>query len=316
MSPAMPPVAEPPTFAIPTMMKYKIPKETEFNHSYEMPQKSEMWHLQPKPQDRNVCSKTQGRNHHDSQVPKLWKETSRLEHIMPREERANESCNGKNSTTKDNRSTSEHIRVWVNSDRKQSTLTHSAPTVMGILPCTSPIRLQDKIEDTRTKSVHAGNHDKSVDSTTAAQELYSIKSTEHSSIGGEHHIAWDTATPSCDYPTEYTPACQSTRSIHRRTNKTDDHHYAKTLMSKDKQFRLPGYQQYSVPKGPNSHGSMILVGATIPSSEVEPVHCGDGSGMINSVLCNKIDYQGSGSDIKNGLLRALNLNIDVFHKKT
>ncbi|KAG7177246.1 hypothetical protein Hamer_G000516 [Homarus americanus] len=37
-----------------------------------------MWHLQPKPQ---------GRNHHDSEVPKLWKETSRLEHIMPREER-------------------------------------------------------------------------------------------------------------------------------------------------------------------------------------------------------------------------------------
>ncbi|KAG7166424.1 hypothetical protein Hamer_G005523 [Homarus americanus] len=47
-------------------------------------------------------------------------------------------------------------------------------------------------------------------------------------------------------------------------------------MSKDKQFRLPRYQQYSVPKGPNSHGSMILVRATIPSSEVEPVHCGDG----------------------------------------
>ncbi|KAG7172022.1 RNA-directed DNA polymerase from mobile element jockey-like 10, partial [Homarus americanus] len=49
-----------------------------------------------------------------------------------------------------------------------------------------------------------------------------------------------------------------------------------TLMSKDKHFRLPGYQQYSVLKGPNSHGSMILVRATIPSSEVEPVHCGDG----------------------------------------
>ncbi|KAG7175947.1 hypothetical protein Hamer_G025876, partial [Homarus americanus] len=49
-----------------------------------------------------------------------------------------------------------------------------------------------------------------------------------------------------------------------------------TLMSKHKQFRLPGYQRYSVPKGPNSHGNMILVRATIPSSEVEPVHCGDG----------------------------------------
>ncbi|KAG7157184.1 putative Endonuclease-reverse transcriptase-containing protein 4 [Homarus americanus] len=41
-------------------------------------------------------------------------------------------------------------------------------------------------------------------------------------------------------------------------------------MSKDAQFRLP------VPKRPNAHGSMILVRATIPSSEVEPVHCGDG----------------------------------------
>ncbi|KAG7174763.1 hypothetical protein Hamer_G018078 [Homarus americanus] len=46
-----------------------------------------------------------------------------------------------------------------------------------------------------------------------------------------------------------------------------------TMTSKNKQFRLPGYQQYSVPKGPNSHGSMILVRATIPSSEVEPVYC-------------------------------------------
>ncbi|KAG7160464.1 hypothetical protein Hamer_G001723 [Homarus americanus] len=48
------------------------------------------------------------------------------------------------------------------------------------------------------------------------------------------------------------------------------------MKSNDKQLRLPGYQQYSVPKGPNSHGSMILVRATIPSSEVKPVHCGDG----------------------------------------
>ncbi|KAG7174195.1 RNA-directed DNA polymerase from mobile element jockey-like 41, partial [Homarus americanus] len=48
------------------------------------------------------------------------------------------------------------------------------------------------------------------------------------------------------------------------------------LVSKDKQFRLPGYQQYSIPKGPNSRGSMILVRATIPSTEVEPVHCRDG----------------------------------------
>ncbi|KAG7173592.1 putative pol-like 37, partial [Homarus americanus] len=49
-----------------------------------------------------------------------------------------------------------------------------------------------------------------------------------------------------------------------------------TLMSWDKQFRLPEHQQYSVPKGPNSHGNMILDRATIPSSEVEPAHYGDG----------------------------------------
>ncbi|KAG7175455.1 hypothetical protein Hamer_G026208 [Homarus americanus] len=47
-------------------------------------------------------------------------------------------------------------------------------------------------------------------------------------------------------------------------------------MSKDKQFRLNEYQQYLVPKGRNSHGSMILVRATIPNSDVEPVHCRDG----------------------------------------
>ncbi|KAG7175871.1 hypothetical protein Hamer_G009902 [Homarus americanus] len=191
----------------------------------QVPQKSEMWHLQPKPQDRNVHSKTQGRNHHDSEVPKLWKETSRLEHIMPREERADESCNGKNSTTKHNRSTSEHIRVGSTATENSQPNTHPTPTVRGFLPCTSFTRLQDKIEVTGTKSVHAGNHDKSVDSTTAAPELYNSKGTEHSSIGGEHHIAWDTITPSGDHPTEYTPACQSTSSIHRRTNKTDDHHY-------------------------------------------------------------------------------------------
>ncbi|KAG7178138.1 hypothetical protein Hamer_G003914 [Homarus americanus] len=36
MSPAIHPVTDPPTFAIPTVMKYKIPKETEFNHAYEV----------------------------------------------------------------------------------------------------------------------------------------------------------------------------------------------------------------------------------------------------------------------------------------
>ncbi|KAG7171524.1 hypothetical protein Hamer_G014648 [Homarus americanus] len=189
----------------------------------QVPQKREMWHLQPKPHDRNVYSETQGRNHHDSQVPKLWKETSRLEHIMHREERANESCNAKSSTQ--NRSTSEHIRVGSTATEYSQPNTHSAPTVRGFLPCTSFTRLQDKIEDTRTKSVHAENHDKPVDSSTAAPELCSSKRTEHSSIGGEHHIAWDTATPSGDHSTEYTPACQSTSGIHRRTNKTDDHYY-------------------------------------------------------------------------------------------
>ncbi|KAG7167758.1 RNA-directed DNA polymerase from mobile element jockey-like 27 [Homarus americanus] len=421
-------------------------------------------------QSRIVYSKTQGRNHHDSQVPKLWKETSRLEHIMPREERADESCNGKNSTTIQNTSTSEHIRVGSTATEYGQPNTHSAPTVRGFLPSTSSTRIQDKTEDTGTKSVHVGNHDKPVDSPTAGPELCSSKRTEQSSIGGEHHIAWDTATPSGDHPTEYTPACQSTSGIHRRTNKTDDHYYdsdflhdnedtryqhrkynkcsydtahrkdagrpdpqnsttisgtddaletetdirqedelaiqeitqnreassplqqitrnrttstdrqqthdhrqerqhpeerrknsrgstscssfragaqetattpngrggerlnherreqlqhqrrgdndriasppcnlkitqwnvqglsnkrhtvqaaviannidvlilQETMMSKNKQFRLPGYQPYSVPKGSNSHGSMILVRATIPSSEVEPVHCGDG----------------------------------------
>ncbi|KAG7158142.1 hypothetical protein Hamer_G001300 [Homarus americanus] len=36
MSPAIHHVEEPPTFAIPTVMKYKILKETEFNHAYEV----------------------------------------------------------------------------------------------------------------------------------------------------------------------------------------------------------------------------------------------------------------------------------------
>ncbi|KAG7156369.1 hypothetical protein Hamer_G006107 [Homarus americanus] len=200
-------------------------------------QKSEMWHLQPKPQNRNVYSKTQGRNHHDSEVSKLWKSTLRLEHIMPREERADESCNGKNSTTKHNTSTSEHIHVGSTATENSQPNTLSAPTVRGFLPCTSPTRLQDKIEHTGTKSVHAGNHDKSVDSTTAAPELYSSKSAEHSSIGGEHHIPWDTTTPSGDHPTEYAPACQSTSGIHRKTNNTDDHHYDSDCLYYNKETR-------------------------------------------------------------------------------
>ncbi|KAG7155274.1 hypothetical protein Hamer_G030588 [Homarus americanus] len=114
---------------------------------------------------------------------------------MPREERVNGNCNGKSSTTKHNRTPSEHIRVGSTATEKSQPNIHPAPTVRRFLPCTSPTRLQDKIEDTGTKSVHAGNHDKSADSTTTAPELYCSKSTEHSSSGGEHHIAWDTATP-------------------------------------------------------------------------------------------------------------------------
>ncbi|KAG7175456.1 hypothetical protein Hamer_G026209 [Homarus americanus] len=36
MSPTIHPEEEPPTFAIPTVMKHKIPKETEFNHAFEV----------------------------------------------------------------------------------------------------------------------------------------------------------------------------------------------------------------------------------------------------------------------------------------
>ncbi|KAG7156368.1 hypothetical protein Hamer_G006106 [Homarus americanus] len=36
MSPAIHPVEESPTFAIPTVMKYEIPKETEFHHAFEV----------------------------------------------------------------------------------------------------------------------------------------------------------------------------------------------------------------------------------------------------------------------------------------
>ncbi|KAG7156443.1 hypothetical protein Hamer_G006209 [Homarus americanus] len=46
MSPAIHPVAEPPTVAIPTVMKYKIPKEIEFNYAYEV--------VVPQPEYQNI----------------------------------------------------------------------------------------------------------------------------------------------------------------------------------------------------------------------------------------------------------------------
>ncbi|KAG7157439.1 hypothetical protein Hamer_G005874 [Homarus americanus] len=178
-----------------------------------MTQKSEMWHLQPKSQDRKCIKNTRkepprqpsaqiGKKHH------AW----------------STSCPERRD------------RMKVAMAKIQPQNTTEAPQ-STFLPCTSPTRLQDKIEDTGTKSVHGGNHDKSVDSTMAAPELYSSKSTEHSSIGLEHHIAWHTASPSGDRPPEYTPACQSTSGIHRRTNKTDDRHYRTDFLYNNKETR-------------------------------------------------------------------------------
>ncbi|KAG7172008.1 hypothetical protein Hamer_G000980 [Homarus americanus] len=213
MSPAIHPVEEPPTFAIPTVMTYEIPKETEFNHAYEVVVALELEYsnikFSVKPNlvgDLILSSK-------DHNTAMIFSEVTNL--------------NGKTSTF-----------VWGQQRQKTVNPTPTPPpTVRGFLPCTSPTRLQDKIEDTGTKSVHGGNHDKLVDSTTAAPELCSSKRTEHSSNGGEHHIAWDTATPSGDHPTEYTPACQSTSGIHRRTNKTDDHHCDNDCLYYNKETR-------------------------------------------------------------------------------
>ncbi|KAG7169759.1 RNA-directed DNA polymerase from mobile element jockey-like 1 [Homarus americanus] len=573
MSRAIHPVAEPPTVAIPTVMKYKIPKETEFDHAYEVVVALELGYKNIKfsvkpnlvgdlilsPQDHNTakilsevsnlngkaikiipldpeekttrmvllryplelpvevvtkhskvtkaercvtsrdkaqtrqvlvdikgtvpeevdlgnwgtyklrpfvpeplrCYKCQKFGHHQSRCHKNKHKdgtitTAKCPNCGKKHHAWSTSCPERRERMK-----VAMAKVQNRTEAPQSTFVWGQQRQNKVNPTpTPPQLLQDKIEDTGTKSVHAENHDKPVDSSTAAPELCSSKRTEHSSIGGEHHIAWDTATPSGDHPTEYTPACQSTSGIHRRTNKTDDHYYdsdflydntetryqhrkynkrsydtahrkdagrpdpqnstttsetddaletdirleeelaiqeitenretssplqqitrnrttntdhksdstlkredntpeipppappseqvpkkqpplltdeeendstmnagsnystideetmtiapppcnlkitqwniqglsnkrhtvqaaasaknidvfilQETLMSKDQQFRLPGYQQYSVPKGPNSHGSMILVRATIPSSEVEPVHCGDG----------------------------------------
>ncbi|KAG7176918.1 putative RNA-directed DNA polymerase from mobile element jockey-like 59, partial [Homarus americanus] len=163
MSPEIHPMEEPPTFVIPTMIKYKIPKETEFNQAYEvvvalkLEYKNIKFSVKPNlvgdlilsPQDHNtakILSEVTNLNRRMVKIipldpeekttrmvllryplelpveviikhPKVTKaercvtKTSRLGHIMPREERADESFNGKNTTTKHNRSTPQHIRV-------------------------------------------------------------------------------------------------------------------------------------------------------------------------------------------------------------
>ncbi|KAG7157434.1 putative RNA-directed DNA polymerase from mobile element jockey-like 71 [Homarus americanus] len=314
MFPTIHPVTEPPTFAIPTVMKYKIPKETEFNHAHEVVVALELEYknikFSVKPnlvgdlilftQDHNTAKIL-------SEVTNLNGKTVKIIPLDPEEKTTRmvllryplglpveviikhpKVTKAEHCVTSQDKAQTRHVLVYIKgTDPEEVDLsnwgtyklrpfvpeplrcyrcqkfghhqsrchkkvrcgicsqttenshpnTYSAPTVRGFLPCTSSTRLQDKIEDTGTKSVHAGNHDKSLDSTTAAPELYSSKSTEHSSIGGKHHIAWDTATPSGDYPTEHTPACQSTSGIHIRTNKTDDHRYDSDFLYYNKETR-------------------------------------------------------------------------------
>ncbi|KAG7162995.1 RNA-directed DNA polymerase from mobile element jockey-like 46, partial [Homarus americanus] len=306
----------------------------------QVPQKSEMWHLQPKPQDRNVYSKTQGRNHHDSQVPKLWKETSRLEHIMPREERANKSCNGKNSTTKHNRSTSEHNRVGSTATETVNPTPTPPQLSEDSFPALPPPGYRTKfktlgqnqsISQKRCRKTRPQNStttsgtDDALESDIRQEEELAIRErTQHRETSSplqrmeqqaqtvSKHTITDKSdstlkreekTPEIPPKTSGIPppappseqnsptslssqdnTVECTRPVNKRhtvqaaaiAKNIDVFILQETLMSKDKQFRLPGYQQYSVPKAPNSYGSMILVRATIPSPEVEPVHCGDG----------------------------------------
>ncbi|KAG7155184.1 RNA-directed DNA polymerase from mobile element jockey-like 45 [Homarus americanus] len=296
----------------------------------QVPQKSEMWLLQPKPQDINVYSKTQGRNHHDSEVPKLWKETSRLEHIIPREERADGSCNGQDSTTKLNRSTPEHIGVGSTATENSQPNTHSTPNVRGFLPCSPPpgyrIKLKSPGQNQSCTAVKAQNTEVMVENTILPGALQPPQATTQLNTPPPANLQvafteeqikqmiiimivtvftiikkQDTSTTNIinavmtqltenmqEDQTPKTPQLQITQwNVQGLSNKRHTVQAVakakniavfilqETLMSKDQQFRLPGYQQYSVPKGSNSHGSMILVKATIPSSEVEPVHCGD-----------------------------------------
>ncbi|KAG7157444.1 hypothetical protein Hamer_G005881 [Homarus americanus] len=301
MSPAIHPVAEPPTFAIPTVMKYKIPKETEFNHAYEVVVALELEYknikFSVKPnlvgdlilssQDHNTVKVPQrghqpqrkdgqdntirprGENNQNGPTTISSGTTCRSNHKTSKSDQGRALCyesgqstdkarasvhqrdspggdatkkvrcgicsqshktemciknhkEGTTTTTKCPNCGKKHYTwstscperkklikvamakiqpqntteapqstfVWGQQRQKTVNPTPNAPQLSkGFLPYTSPIRVQDKIEDTGTKSVNAGNHDKSVDSTTAAPELYSSKSTEHSSIGGEHHIA-------------------------------------------------------------------------------------------------------------------------------
>ncbi|KAG7174275.1 putative RNA-directed DNA polymerase from mobile element jockey-like 66, partial [Homarus americanus] len=82
VSPAIHPVEEPPTFAILTVMKYKIPKETEFNHEYENNKFSVnpnlVGHLILSPQDHNTAKIL-------SEVPNLNGKTVKIIPLDPEE---------------------------------------------------------------------------------------------------------------------------------------------------------------------------------------------------------------------------------------
>ncbi|KAG7166883.1 hypothetical protein Hamer_G025567 [Homarus americanus] len=141
-----------------------------------------------------VFPETRGRNHQDSQVPKLWKEISRLSTSCLERERADESCNGKSSTTKQNRSTSGTFRVGSAATEYSQPNTHSAPTVR-VPSCTSSTRLQDKIGTPgQNQSMQETMTNQWTRQHSSGHSSLAVKRTELLSIGGEHHIAWDTAT--------------------------------------------------------------------------------------------------------------------------
>ncbi|KAG7178183.1 putative RNA-directed DNA polymerase from mobile element jockey-like 68 [Homarus americanus] len=182
MSPAIHQVAEPPTFAITTVMKYNIPKETEFNHAYEvvvaleLENKNIKFSVNPNlvgdlilsPQDHNTAKIL-------SEVTNLNGKTVKIIPLDPEEK-----------TTKMVQ-LRYLLELPVEVIIKHPKVT-KAERCVTIQDKSQTKQVLDKIEDTGTKSIHAGNHDKSVNSTTAVPELYKSKSTKH-------HIAWDTATP-------------------------------------------------------------------------------------------------------------------------
>ncbi|KAG7156189.1 putative RNA-directed DNA polymerase from mobile element jockey-like 97 [Homarus americanus] len=303
MSPAIHPETEPPTVAIPTVMKNKIPKETDFDHAYEVVVALELEYKNIKfsvtpnlvgdlilsPQDHNtakilsevtnlngktikiipldpeeqttrmvllryplelpveviikhpkvtkaeLCVKSRDKAQtrqmlvdikgntktEPSRQPKLWKETSRLEHIMPREERADKSCNGKSSTTKQNRSTSDHIRVGSTASEYSQPNTHSAPTVRGFLPCTTPPGYRTKL---KTPGQNQSMQETMTNQWTPQPQLQSC--VQNTPVLVENTILPRTLQPlQATTQLNTPPACQSTSGIHRRTNKTDDHYY-------------------------------------------------------------------------------------------